>query len=349
MKTPLSMSKTPGTTDFITFSQMKQDMVKLARSFDQLSKVINTTATDVADVKTICGDTHLLMKSMKANSSEVTKIASKLNDLSKIHASSSQPSTQSMSQPSFSALLTPSKPISFSNIVKQQQIQQRIDGRMTPSAKRKLNDATTTKTTSTKPKDIPPAKMGKRTGHVALAVAPAPIKTIRRPKPNDVQKSDSPAFDKSLHVSRIATSMTVDDMNNFITSETSLVPNVDFKCTRLVKKDQSIETLSFISFKIDYFEEKCALLAEEDFWPDGAMIRPFIPSHTLGDFLTKSPNTSNRRPNKMAKTTTEKNEIQPTTPMQPIIHSNEPPKTDANSDTINQIDLTNENDPMELH
>ena len=75
----------------------------------------------------------------------------------------------------------------------------------------------------------------------------------------------------------------------FIASNASLVPNVDFKCSLLVKKGQDIEKLSFVSYKVDYFEDKCALLEEEEFWDPGVQIRPFVVSATKPKHCFKVP------------------------------------------------------------
>lgn len=171
-----------------------------------------------------------MVKSIDVKSSEMNKtVSTKLNEISNEYILPSQHSSFSSSH----THQTPTKQMSFSTIMKQQKLQQRIDSRLTPSNKCKLTYDPSTKVTSTKPKDIPPAKMGKRTGCV-LAVAPAPVKPSRRQKSTDDQSK--PSFDKSLHVSRIATSVTVDDMNAFVANESKLSLNVDFKCTRLVKR-----------------------------------------------------------------------------------------------------------------
>lgn len=61
---------------------------------------------------------------------------------------------------------------SFASIVEQQQNEERKQIKL----KRKLEKNEPTKLISSRPKDLPPAKMGKRIGNVGLAVAPAPVK-----------------------------------------------------------------------------------------------------------------------------------------------------------------------------
>lgn len=330
-KTTLSTKSMPISNDSpMTFAQLKKEIQLLNKTMITVVKKMDSSATDICDLKSISSDTHAMVKSINASSSVmINDVTTKLNELLPSQIQSNV------------MLQTPSKTTSFSHIVKQQRIEQRNENRQTTTIKRRLNEDKSTKITSTKPKDIPPAKMGKRTGSFALAVAPAPVKTLRKPKSvdsNEQNKEISP-FDKSLHVSRIATSVTVDDMNNFIASESSLSPNVDFKCTRLVKKDQSVDSLSFISFKIDYIEAKCEVLTEEDFWPSGALIRPFVPSRTFGDFLSTSPGNSSGRPSKLQKTTVQKNDSTSSVPENST--NNEKVQTNATAINIsNSIDLT---------
>lgn len=308
-KTPVKTNKNPTDTP-ITFAQLKSDVSHMSRIVSSILKAVDANTTDLCDLKSMCSDTNTIVKSLNANSNEIsTNFASKLNEIAK---QKSLPSTKSSSS-SNSLPQTPSKPTSFANILKQQRTQQINENRKTANKRGRdgtnLNNNNSKTTASTKPIDIPPVKMGKRAGCVTLAVAPAPVKTIRQRKPTDEQvdeQSKKPVFDKSLYVSRIATTVNVNDMNEFIAKESALVPNLDFKCMRLVKKDQDIAALSFISFKIDYIEAKCVVLTEEDFWPSGVTIRPFIPSRTLGNFIP-SPGSSNDRPVKILKTSDTKN------------------------------------------
>lgn len=312
----------------MTFAQLKQDISKLTRTVSTILKSIDASAADVCDLKSICTDTNAKVKSINMNSSELTKnVTTKLNEFSKSNTLLSHEPPK-----------TPSNPSSFANIMKQQH----FENRQTNTSKRKIDDSGSTKPVSTKPTNIPAAKMGKKIGSVGLAVAPAPVKTIRKPKQSNEQDSIAPVFDFSLHVSRIATSVTVDDMNGFISSESPLIPNIDFKCTRLLKKDQSVESLSFISFKIDFIETKCPMLLDEEFWPSGAMIRPFIPSRTLGDFLTTSPGTTKSQPSKIQKTISQKNNNVSSASDLPINNSDLHLNVDKNT-----IDLTNTLEQME--
>lgn len=147
-----------------------------------------------------------------------------------------------------------------------------------PSYKRKLGQTVSQKVNIT-PK-LPQQKKGTRTGNVGLDVAP-------NPKP-------SPKFAKSIHISRIATSVTIDKITEYVCTSANIQPNVDFRCTLLVKRDKDLSTLSFISYKIDVTEDKFDQLMNVDFWPEGVLIRQFVPIDRqpiqFANFSATSPN-----------------------------------------------------------
>lgn len=263
----------------MSFSQLKQEITKMTRILNTVKTVVDTSSPDICELKAVTTDTNNIVKTHNTKSSEFNNVFStKLNALTN--------ETQS-----------------FSNIVKQQH-----DQRHTFPLKRKMatnNDTVgqtpniqlpnSSKQMYSKPKNLPQPKTGKRLGAAGLMAAPKV-----KPKPK---------FDKALHVSRIVTSFTVEQMNDYITSNTELIENEDFKCTLLVKKGKDISTLSFVSFKIDICGEKCEQLTDEDFWPEGVQIRSFVPpTPTFADFLTTSPGNMNTQPKKITKQNEEKNE-----------------------------------------
>lgn len=305
IKTPISSDQPP------TFTQLKHDISKMSKTMISLMKAMDLQTNDLCDVKTICTETNTMVKSLNENCSKLTENAeTKLIQLSN---RSNLPTQLNLYSPSLPPTQPSNQTPSFSSIVKQQRRvqrnEQRDENRRPSAMKRRLVDDQKPKAVSTKPKDIPAAKMGKRTGAVGLPAAPPPEKKsirLRGPKSSNEDK-DTPIFDRSLHVSRIATSVTLNEITDYIATNSSLAPNKDFKCTLLVKKDQNIESLSFVSYKIDIVDDKCQQLTEEEFWPSGVFIRPFIPSRTLGDFIATSPGSTNAQPNKILKTT-QKNE-----------------------------------------
>lgn len=208
-----------------------------------------------------------------------------------------------------------SKPSPTSNIpVQSSSVPQSIpfsqimqDQRTTNRNSMKRSAAAMKTPTNDKPKQLPAPKLGTRTMQSNLKIASV--------------QAQKPKFDKSIHVSRIDKSVSLDMVNDYIAQNSQLKPSEDFKCTLLVKKDKDINSLSFISYKIDVNSVHFAELIDVNFWPQGAYIREFIPqerkSQTLADFLPNQPENENEltHPNKVTKTndgTTTKNET--TTP-----------------------------------
>lgn len=127
---------------------------------------------------------------------------------------------------------------------------------------------------------VPKVKIGKRTDNGGLAVVTSNVK----------QKNK---FDRALYVSRLANTISPDKMNEYVTTYAKL--NIDdFKCSLLVKKDADISKLAYVSYKIDVNEENFDCLANEDLWPEGVFIRPFVPtSRKMEDFMEHPIDTSN--------------------------------------------------------
>lgn len=159
--------------------------------------------------------------------------------------------------------------------------------------------------TNDKPKQLPAPKLGTRTSKSNLKIASV--------------QAQKPKFDKSIHVSRIDKSVSLDMINDYIAQNSQLKPSDDFRCTLLVKKDKDINSLSFISYKIDVNSVHFAELIDVNFWPEGAYIREFIPqerkSQTLADFLPNQPVNEPTHPSKLTKindvTNTKNETIQP--------------------------------------
>lgn len=263
--------KTSKDTQSSTFD-VKVILNKVTSMLHTVIKTTDSTAADICEIKAITTDTNASVKSFNGTNAKKVKPIVQCDNATNVNKP---------------------KPESFADILKQQQ---NMNIR-TPSSKRKIgaNNLQSIKPTNSKPNKLPTPKEGKRTGVTGLAAAPP-----AKPKPK---------YNKQIHVSRIATSTTVEAMNVFIESNSSLKANQDFRCTSLVKKGKDIETYSFISFKIALIEEVCGQLLEPEFWPEGVLVRPFIPPPpTFSDFLTASPGTSDAPPSKFMKTNGVKND-----------------------------------------
>lgn len=126
----------------------------------------------------------------------------------------------------------------------------------------------------------PPAKVGTRSEDDNLLVVA-----------NIVPK---PLLKHSIYVSRVGTSVTLDKMVAYVEKYSNMKKNIDFKCALLVKKGADLNSLTFVSYKIDVTEEYIEQLMQECFWPKGIQIRLFVPkerkSVEVGDFLNLSEN-----------------------------------------------------------
>lgn len=171
---------------------------------------------------------------------------------------------------------------SFVDVVKAQQIQQhqRI------GTKRRL-DQMLSHSDQSNQSEVQMGKVGKRTDG-GLAVVPA--------KPKQINK-----FDRSLYVSRLANSVTPEKMIDYIIQNTGMKSD-EFKCSLLVKRDIDVNSLAYVSYKIDVNDANFDSLSNEELWPEGAFIRPFVPKkRSLGDFVDLSGADSLQQPNKMQK------------------------------------------------
>lgn len=97
---------------------------------------------------------------------------------------------------------------------------------------------------------------------------------------------------KSMYVSRIQNSITADDLTKYIKSNATVVNDTDLSVRLLVKKDQPIEKLSFVSFRVSCTSELHTKLFDPAFWPKHVRIGEFFDNPRpkraeLGDFFTK--------------------------------------------------------------
>lgn len=125
---------------------------------------------------------------------------------------------------------------------------------------------------------------------------------------------------KSIYISRLKNDVTVDKITSYICGKISDAKLEDFALNMLVKKDQAIDQLSFISFRLRCTPEYFAVFSESSFWPKHVMIGEFIETKKkpqLGDFLgatkpnteeeTKKMETDDSSPTKNTKQNEEKN------------------------------------------
>lgn len=112
---------------------------------------------------------------------------------------------------------------------------------------------------------IPSPKNGTKNVQIGKPLA---IKSVK-------QRIENP-MSKSVWVSKFHPDTTVDEINSYIIESTPLKDSTKFKCTKLVKKDQEIGKMSFVSFKIDVSPEDFAIISQPEYWPANNPVREFV-------------------------------------------------------------------------
>lgn len=135
---------------------------------------------------------------------------------------------------------------------------------------------------------------------VAKATLPEPktgknALTIGKPlEPKKQNKRIENPLSKSIWVSGVHPETEAEEIENYIVNNTSVTDKTRIKCTKLIKKDQDISKLSFISFKIDTLPDDFEVLMNDELWPSNIKIREFLrmtpPKRDFGSFLPTQSN-----------------------------------------------------------
>lgn len=128
----------------------------------------------------------------------------------------------------------------------------------------------------------------------------------------NAQRKSNP-LSKSIWISKFHPTTKPKELENYIVENTPVTNKAEFKCIRLVKKDQD-ETISYVSFKIEVSPESYAILINPEKWPQDKQIREFVnlspPKPSLGDFLPpKSPKPNTNGPPTQSSNETEKMDV----------------------------------------
>lgn len=110
-------------------------------------------------------------------------------------------------------------------------------------------------------------------------------------------KAQRPKF-KSIYVSRIENTITANEISEYIKQNIPDVNVNDFNVRILVKKDQQIEKLSFVSFRVSCTPELHVKLFDSSFWPMHVQIGEFFDNprpnrQELGDFISMQTTVNN--------------------------------------------------------
>lgn len=158
-------------------------------------------------------------------------------------------------------------------------------------------------------KNAPPAKTGTKSSACGLAVVPKPA------------QKEKPQYSKAVWVSRFAPDTTIETITDYIRTETHVNDESPFMVHKLIKKDQDLSTLKFVSFKIMVNDDNFEILMDPDVWPHGILVREFTQNHTLGDHIFPALNAKNQKTStqKMDFESTSDNQQQPSQkPKSPI-------------------------------
>lgn len=99
------------------------------------------------------------------------------------------------------------------------------------------------------------------------------------------QRVEKPKFSKAVWVSRFNPSTTCDEISNYIMETAQIDDKAKFNVHKLVKKDQNLSLLKFVSFKIEVNDDIFELLKDESLWPENVWVREFQRDRNFGDFL----------------------------------------------------------------
>ena len=83
-------------------------------------------------------------------------------------------------------------------------------------------------------------------------------------------------FQKSVRVAGLHPSVTVEELNEYIMKNTPLSEVAKFRTRLLVKKDQDVSRLSYVSFKVDVSSDDFNVLMNLNYWPNYVTVREFI-------------------------------------------------------------------------
>lgn len=228
----------------------------------------HTIMSEINNIKHMLSDLKIMTDANNTNLLEITSTCIETNGLVKNVTErefASEPTTSSMVDANNIALTTPSS--------------RTILNANRTTAKRRLEQS---KTPKPKPnprfdaKNAPRAKTGTREINIGSPPETRPTVTVNKP-----------VFEKSIHVSGLAKSVTVETMNEFILGNTNIKNQDYFKCHRLVKKDADISKWRYVCFKIDVTNEHYDHLIDPNTWPKYVAIREFVETQAvnLGNFV----------------------------------------------------------------
>lgn len=120
---------------------------------------------------------------------------------------------------------------------------------------------------------------------------------------------------KSIYISRLQPTVTIEKITDYVKKKMPELKTNDISLRMLVKKDQKLDELTYISYRLACTEELYSKFMESEFWPAHVMIGEFIERErkraNVADFLATPPKIQQKTTND-SKNVTEKTPIMET-------------------------------------
>lgn len=229
-------------------SNVANELNGIKQLLSEIKKATDANTMDIAEIKSLSTKTE-------ANVKKVTEQNDKLKLSSIRSVNRGEPSTPSSS---YAQLLRSNLNTNYPSL---------------QSPKRRRTE------TQSKKMNVPEPKQGTKSNASGLAIVTKP--NGKRDNPT----SEKTKFEKAIWVSRMDPNMTSDEMADWVTKNTPVNDRSKLNVHKLVKKDQDLSTLKFVSFKIEMNKNEFDILYDPDSWPVGVMMREFVQNVTFGDYM----------------------------------------------------------------
>lgn len=150
---------------------------------------------------------------------------------------------------------------------------------------------------------------------------------------------------KSIYLSRLQTSVKPDDIVRFMKKNVQGLDESHISLRLLVKKDQSLDDYTFISYRLSCTIELFDVLMSSDFWPKHVMIGEFIEKPAekrsqLGDFVTEKINALTGKTNNDSTNDATDTELSSQMPKNDLSNSSTPAEVHVNDSVNEQMNLS---------
>ncbi|RYE04932.1 MAG: hypothetical protein EOP33_08115 [Rickettsiaceae bacterium] len=263
-------------------SYLRTDISKIAKQMKIVIETVKTNSTNAFALKEICTDTNAIIKSLSEKSTEQHTVLNTVADQIKTRNSNTMATPVSrFSSNEFPDLQSSKRKRKNDSPIKQTfaTTAQKMNSR--PQSN-ELNEEVKV---AVKKRQLIDGNSAKNGLGNAVSLGKPPTVKISRP------------ILKSMYVSRMENTITVDAVTNYIKQNVTITNDKDLNVRLLVKEDQPIEKLSFVSFRVSCTPELYEKLFDSSFWPRHVKIGEFYdnprPKRTqFGDFLSQ-PNATN--------------------------------------------------------